>query len=137
VVAEALVCARQRLPQFPLRPYTHTIQRAIDRGEIRDQAEAARMLGVTRARMTQVLDLTLLAPAIQEEILFMDGLKRNGGDAKHLRHAARLSAWEEQKAVLVTIGAPRQLRRRARPPGRPSVADIAASTASISRGERP
>ena len=40
----------------------HMIQRAIDRGEIRDQAEAARRLGLTRARLTQILDLTLLAP---------------------------------------------------------------------------
>lgn len=42
----------------------HTIQRAIDSGEIRDQAEAARRLGLTRARLTQILDLTLLAPDV-------------------------------------------------------------------------
>lgn len=47
----------------------HTIQRAIDSGEIRDQAEAARRLGVTRARITQLIDLTLLAPDLQETVL--------------------------------------------------------------------
>jgi hypothetical protein len=53
----------------------HTIQRAIDRGEFRDQAEAARRLGVTRARMTQILDITNLAPDVQEEILFLKALE--------------------------------------------------------------
>ena len=52
----------------------HTIQRAIDRGEIRDQSAAARRLGVTRARMTQILDLTYLAPTLQEEILFLEAV---------------------------------------------------------------
>jgi hypothetical protein len=45
------------------------VQEAIDRGEVKSRAEAARRLGVTRARVTQVLRLTLLAPEIQEEIL--------------------------------------------------------------------
>lgn len=52
----------------------HMIQRAIARGEIRDQAEAARRLGVTRARITQILDLTLLAPDLQEKILLLEAL---------------------------------------------------------------
>lgn len=33
--------------------------------------EAARRLGVTRARMTQTINLTLLARDLQEEILFL------------------------------------------------------------------
>ena len=49
----------------------HKIQEAIDRGVVQDQAEAARRLGVSRARLTQLLDLTLLAPGIQEELLFL------------------------------------------------------------------
>ena len=47
----------------------HKIQQAIDRGTIRNRAEAARRLGLTRARVTQLLDLTLLAPDIQASIL--------------------------------------------------------------------
>ena len=39
----------------------HKIQDAIDGGILRDRAEAARRLGLTRARVTQLLDLTLLA----------------------------------------------------------------------------
>jgi hypothetical protein len=38
-------------------------------GEIRDWAEAAQFLGITRARMTQIANLLLLAPRIQETLL--------------------------------------------------------------------
>jgi len=79
----------------------HTIQRAIDRGEIRDQAEAARRLGLTRARVTQILDLTLLAPDIQERVFS----RAVAADAKSLgeravRSAARASCWVKQRRLL-------------------------------------
>jgi hypothetical protein len=45
------------------------IQEAVDRGEIKDRAEAARRLGVTRARVTQLLALPLLPVRVQEAIL--------------------------------------------------------------------
>jgi hypothetical protein len=82
----------------------YTIQRAIDRGEIRDQAEAARRLGVTRARITQILGLTLLAADIQEEILFPDAvgsLKRINERA--MREAVRTPQWADQRSVLVAL----------------------------------
>jgi ParB-like chromosome segregation protein Spo0J len=56
----------------------HKIQQAIDRGAVHNRAEVARRLGLTRARVTQLLDLTLLASDIQERILFaeaVDGLE--------------------------------------------------------------
>ena len=52
----------------------HHLQSMIDRGEIRDRAELARRLGISRARVTQILDMTLLAPGIQEEVLFMEAV---------------------------------------------------------------
>ena len=52
----------------------HKIQDAIDRGTVRDRAEVARRLGFTRARITHLLDLTLLAPDLQERILFVDAV---------------------------------------------------------------
>ena len=42
----------------------HKIEDAIHRGVVRDRAEVARRLGLTRAKITQLLDLTLLAPDI-------------------------------------------------------------------------
>jgi hypothetical protein len=40
-------------------------------GVVADQAELARLGHVTRARMTQIMNLLSLAPEIQEEILFL------------------------------------------------------------------
>lgn len=54
--------------------YAHKLQEAIDRGEYEDRADAARQLGLTRARITQLLDLTLLAPDIQEQLLFAEAV---------------------------------------------------------------
>lgn len=44
-------------------------QDMVERGEVRDYAEIARLGYVTRARLTQIMNLMLLAPDIQEAIL--------------------------------------------------------------------
>jgi hypothetical protein len=76
----------------------HTIQHAIDRGAVRDRAAVALRLGLTRARVTQLLDLTLLAPDIQEQILFaesVDGLEPMAERA--MRAAVRVEDWAKQR----------------------------------------
>ena len=75
----------------------HKLQRLIDEGKVKDRAELARQLGVSRARITQILDLTLLAPDIQEEILFMEAV--NGvepASERLLREFATLEPWSAQ-----------------------------------------
>ncbi|MBM4321206.1 MAG: hypothetical protein FJ125_14960 [Deltaproteobacteria bacterium] len=52
----------------------HKLQAAIDEGKAVDRADVARRLGLTRARISQLLDLTLLAPDIQEEVLFLEAV---------------------------------------------------------------
>jgi hypothetical protein len=85
----------------------HQIQRAIDRGEIRDQAEAARRLGLTRARLTQILDLTRLAPDLQEAGLLLEAeTDLRILTERALRVAARAPAWSQQRT---------RLRLRSRP----------------------
>jgi len=49
----------------------HHIQELLDTGQVRDLAEVARRGHVTRARMTQIMNLLLLAPDIQEDILLL------------------------------------------------------------------
>ncbi len=44
-------------------------KRLIESGVVADAAEMARVAGLTRARMTQILNLTLLAPDIQTHLL--------------------------------------------------------------------
>ena len=49
-------------------------------GELRDLADAARAIGVTRSRVTQIMNLLLLAPKIQEAILDLPPVT-NGRDS--------------------------------------------------------
>ncbi len=79
--------------------FAHRIEAAIARGEYRDRADAARQLAVTRARLTQLMDLTLLAPDLQEQILFseaVDGVEPMAERA--LRAAIHAGSWAEQRA---------------------------------------
>lgn len=50
----------------------HALRRRLDAGEFVDMADMARALGFTRARVTQLMDLLLLAPEVQEDILFLE-----------------------------------------------------------------
>ena len=76
----------------------HEIVRLIDEGMFADQADAARVLGFTRARMTQLIDLTLLAPAIQEEVLFAEVVAgRDRASERALRALVRVADWREQR----------------------------------------
>ena len=45
------------------------LQNMVDCGEVRDYADLARLGYVTRARLTQIMNLLLLAPDIQEHLL--------------------------------------------------------------------
>jgi len=53
-------------------------QGMVDSGEVRDYADLARLGYVTRARITQVMNLLLLAPDIQEKILSNRGAGPHG-----------------------------------------------------------
>jgi len=47
------------------------LQELVDKGEVADYADLARLGHVTRARITQIMNLLHLAPDIQEDILFL------------------------------------------------------------------
>jgi|GEM_PF-6660512 len=67
----------ERTPPPPRRPpraaqtlaLAHELPSLIDSSEVPDRATLARHLGLTRARVTQILDLLLLAPDIQVSVL--------------------------------------------------------------------
>ena len=82
----------------------HRLQAAIDRGDYRDRADLARQLGFTRARVTQILDLTLLTPDIQEQVLKLervDGVEPLAERA--LREVVRHESWVEQRTTWVRM----------------------------------
>jgi hypothetical protein len=76
------------------------LQSMVDRGEVRDYADLARLGYVTRARVTQIMNLLLLAPDIQEQLLFsppfLDQLRVKEGD---LRSILREAAWAKQRTL--------------------------------------
>lgn len=73
----------------------HHVQRMIDAGKVADRAEVARRLHWTRARVSQVMDLLLLAPDIQEVVLFLDAGTRVTERA--LRAVVRGEDWAGQR----------------------------------------
>ena len=90
-----------RVPRVArLLALAHKIDERIRSGQLRDLADAARFFGVTRARMSQIMNLTLLAPEIQEAILALPPVV-SGRDPvveRTLRRIAAEPSWEQQVA---------------------------------------
>jgi hypothetical protein len=63
----------------------------VKKGQVTDYAELARLGHVTRARISQVMSLLYLAPAIQEELLFLPRLE-SGREPIVLRDLLPISA---------------------------------------------
>lgn len=82
----------------------------IREGAVKDYAELARLGHVTRARLTQIMNLTLLAPSIQEELLFLSRVEQ-GRDPVILRDlqpiAMTLDWHKQRKAWTGLLGAVR------------------------------
>jgi hypothetical protein len=72
----------------------------LQRGEVKNYAELAVLGHVSRARITQIMDLLYLAPDIQESILFLteSGHGNSAIHERHLRQLLRATGWEEQRA---------------------------------------
>ncbi len=73
----------------------------IESGVVADYAELARLAHVSRARITQIMNLRMLAPDIQEAILFMPQVER-GRDKLHLRQLqpiALVPDWRKQRQL--------------------------------------
>jgi len=100
-------------PPEEARPHTaavalaraHKLQERIDSGEFAGRAELARALGFTLARVSQMLDLTLLAPDIQEEVLFL-GSGEGGVTESDLRWVLGAPVWVEQRGRWAEVTEP-------------------------------
>ena len=88
-----------RIPRVVrLLAFAHEIERRIRAGELDDLAHAARVFGLTRARVTQIVNLTLLAPAVQEAILALPSVTvgRDPITERTLRPIVAEPVWEMQ-----------------------------------------
>jgi hypothetical protein len=76
-------------------------------GDIADYAELARLGRVTAARISQIMNLLLLAPDIQEALLFLPQVQR-GRDPIHLALLQPIAAaydWKTQRRLWRQLGA--------------------------------
>ncbi len=75
--------------------------RLITDGEITDQAEIVRLGRVSRARVTQIMNLLLLAPDIQEEILFLPRTQSGRDPIREImvRPIASVLDWRKQRRL--------------------------------------
>jgi hypothetical protein len=64
-------------------------------GAVRDLSELARLVHVSQPRMTQIMNLNLLAPSIQEELLLLD--PRSKVTERELRPISAIAGWDNQK----------------------------------------
>jgi hypothetical protein len=102
------------LPAFRLRPASETLTRpprlarllalahkldgVVRTGQVKDYAELARLAHISSARVGQIVVLGLLAPAIQEHILFLPAEQAGLLGERELRQIAREPRWDLQRA---------------------------------------
>ena len=75
------------------------LESLLQSGTVKDYADLARLGGVSRARITQIMNLRNLAPAIQEQLLFLSS--EAGREIKEgaLRRIANEKDWSQQTAM--------------------------------------
>lgn len=94
----------------------HRIDGMIKAGEIRDWADAARLAGVTRARMSQIGNLLLLSPEIQDAVLRLP--PGSTLTERSLRHLVSCADWQAQRRLWEALGGSRVNRTPRRTRGR-------------------
>jgi len=93
--------SRSRVPRITrLMALAIKFQDMVDRGEVRDYADLARLGYVTRARITQIMNLLNLAPDIQQELLDIDAATEPSsmGESK-LRKVTVPVSWPDQRKL--------------------------------------
>ena len=75
----------------------HRFDELVRSGTVKDYAELARLGHVTRARVTQIMNLLNLAPEIQERLLWLPSECEI--TERELRRIAREVRWDRQRAL--------------------------------------
>jgi hypothetical protein len=91
---------RGRMPRVArMLVQAHLFQRMLETGQATDLADLARRFKLTRARVTQIANYTLLAPDIQAEILAMPSIEpgREPIREPEMRAVLREVLWPEQR----------------------------------------
>jgi len=108
----SLPCEPGRVPRVArLLALAHRFEGLIKDGVVEDYADLARLGKVSRARLSQIMNLLLLAPAIQEELLFLPRTLRGRDAVKlaDLQPIALTMDWRRQKRLWEQL---RDIRQR-------------------------
>ncbi len=99
--AEPAVRAVRRTGRYPRAAQVLGLalqfQEMIDRGELRDYADLARLGCVSRERISQIMMLVWLAPDIQKAVLRLPPSGRAPFSEGALRRIAKMPLWEDQR----------------------------------------
>jgi hypothetical protein len=97
--------SRSRIPRITrLMALAIKFQEMVNPGEVLDYADLARLGYVTRARVTQIMNLALLAPDLQEELLF--ATEAAGATERAFRQIITFVDWDEQRKRWKQVQAP-------------------------------
>lgn len=91
-----------RIPRITrMLALAHRFDRLLRDGLVTDQADLARLGHVSRARVTQILNLLQLAPDIQESILFLPRIQRGREPIQEhqIRPIAATPEWRVQRQL--------------------------------------
>lgn len=96
VIPEGRVPRIARLMALAIR-----FDRLLREGSVKDYADIARLGHVTRARATQIMNLTLLAPDLQEQILYFPRVERGRDPVREwqVRPIAATPDWAKQRRM--------------------------------------
>ena len=72
------------------------LENLLREGAVKNYADLARLGGVSRARITQIMNLRNLAPAIQEQLLFLSAETGKKINETALRRIANETDWSRQ-----------------------------------------
>ncbi len=105
--ANILDPAPQRDPFIRMLALAHRFDHLLQDGVVADQADLARLGLVTRARVTQIMNLLQLAPDIQEAILFLPRIHRGREPIQehHIRPIAATLDWRRQRQLWALLTA--------------------------------
>jgi hypothetical protein len=98
----AQAAAAPRIPRITrLMALAIKFQDMVDRGKVHDYADLARLGYVSRARLTQIMNLMLLAPDIQADIVAWSAHAEELPEIaeRHLRRLTQIPAWEPQRRL--------------------------------------
>ena len=101
--------APKKLPRVVrMLALAHHLDNLLQKGIVKDYADIARLAGLSRARITQIMNLLLLAPEIQEQMLGTPEVVR-GVNERNVRLVVKKVEWENQRILWRVTRTPNQV----------------------------